>query len=964
MNSATLSVIISAVDKLTPELSKTEGKLEGFRSKVEQFSKGIGTAIKWVGAGVGALSGAVTAVTYSGAKFEKAFQNALTMLDGTQKELDQVRDSISELAQKYGASFEEISNALYSLGSAGVSAKDAVKVLDSTLKASTAGATDVNLAFQSAISIINAYGLSLNDLDKIYAMQFESVKKGLLTYEEFARDFSILIPAARNLGVSLRDAMAGYVALTTAGIRSSVAANAVEGAFGDLMQKASAFQKLGIDLYENGAFIGLPKLIEKLRDKMKELNDEQKSALLNQMGLAETATRAIMTWVNNYDKFKDVYNGIAGSAGALSDAFAKQTASVSFMIDKMKSAFQALQMALFQAIRPELMNFLTFIVGKLKDFTDMITKNAATIGPLIWSFLKFGGLLLGIMIPMKFVAETIRALAHPVTLIVLGITGAVAGLWKLQNKGKGLVDFMLWLGQIAEQIWNTLQKWGEEIGKLMDEKKPKTFWGKMVVFLEWLFVKGAEGFTDLLKFIGEKLLVFGKWLWEQFKNGIGELWDWIKEFFAWLGEMLFNAIVVPLVDAFQKIFGKTVDWMKDLGKGFTDAMKATGKGIATFGGWLIGKGWLWGKQEGGYTGDGAENQPAGIVHAGEYVIPAWMVKKYPYFVAILEQIRVRKYKQGGYVAGGSVRAMALTAEDSYYAEEITMKAETVSIEAEKAESKPEEKKQEWWDKIFERMLKDFDKFAEQYNKTFIAKIIDRTEQFKNAVDNFLISIYSKIITLTGGSTLGNIVWTLYRSITSLENISKLLDPITTILNAMMEVLEPILNEAFKPLVEILVVLGRTIGTLLLPLLEPLTAMLQLIAQVFVWLYNTILRPIAIGIYFIFGMVAQAFNVMYNVISDVVRFLTFGLVDIGKRAVKSFEQVAKEAAEAFPELKFEQTASQFTQQFTANVTRSGPEEVNVYVQISNSVVQYPEEKWKEMVVKAVRQAFENGTLVAR
>ncbi len=52
---------------------------------------------------------------------------------------------------------------------------------------------------------------------------------------------------------------------------------------------------------------------------------------------------------------------------------------------------------------------------------------------------------------------------------------------------------------------------------------------------------------------------------------------------------------------------------------------------------------------GGYTGDGGKFEPAGIVHKGEYVIPQWMVRKYPGTIAALEKIRKRGYSEGGAV---------------------------------------------------------------------------------------------------------------------------------------------------------------------------------------------------------------------------------------------------------------------------------------------------------------------------
>ncbi|AKI96589.1 hypothetical protein [Kosmotoga pacifica] len=57
-------------------------------------------------------------------------------------------------------------------------------------------------------------------------------------------------------------------------------------------------------------------------------------------------------------------------------------------------------------------------------------------------------------------------------------------------------------------------------------------------------------------------------------------------------------------------------------------------------------------QSGGYTAPVDPNQVAGVVHGGEWVAPAWLVKRYPGLIAMLEGIRQRGYKSGGYVVPG------------------------------------------------------------------------------------------------------------------------------------------------------------------------------------------------------------------------------------------------------------------------------------------------------------------------
>ena len=59
----------------------------------------------------------------------------------------------------------------------------------------------------------------------------------------------------------------------------------------------------------------------------------------------------------------------------------------------------------------------------------------------------------------------------------------------------------------------------------------------------------------------------------------------------------------------------------------------------------------WGFEDGGYTGPGGKNQPAGVVHAGEFVINADATKRIG--APFLQMLNGMK----GYAAGGLVGAL-------------------------------------------------------------------------------------------------------------------------------------------------------------------------------------------------------------------------------------------------------------------------------------------------------------------
>ncbi len=70
-------------------------------------------------------------------------------------------------------------------------------------------------------------------------------------------------------------------------------------------------------------------------------------------------------------------------------------------------------------------------------------------------------------------------------------------------------------------------------------------------------------------------------------------------------------------------------------------------------------------KKGGYTGDGDANQPAGIVHSGEYVVPQYVMRNpraLP-MVQTLEGMRMRGYAQGGTVTTPSIETQTQNAID-------------------------------------------------------------------------------------------------------------------------------------------------------------------------------------------------------------------------------------------------------------------------------------------------------------
>lgn len=130
---------------------------------------------------------------------------------------------------------------------------------------------------------------------------------------------------------------------------------------------------------------------------------------------------------------------------------------------------------------------------------------------------------------------------------------------------------------------------------------------------------------DLIHAMDDFRSIAGEFLVDLPKEG----WDAWKDFGDNLQQMLMRIAAQNII---EDLFG---EW------------GTTGKGT-TGGGWMAAIASMFGFADGGYTGHGGKHDPKGIVHAGEYVIPADATKRLG--VRFLDQLSLAA--RNGYALGG------------------------------------------------------------------------------------------------------------------------------------------------------------------------------------------------------------------------------------------------------------------------------------------------------------------------
>lgn len=104
-----------------------------------------------------------------------------------------------------------------------MSAGDAMMVLEKSAELATAGLGQTTEAVDLSTSAINAFGLKGKRAEKAFETIFLTVKSGKTTVAELAQSFGMVAGTAATAGIEFDELMAATAALTTTGLKASVA---------------------------------------------------------------------------------------------------------------------------------------------------------------------------------------------------------------------------------------------------------------------------------------------------------------------------------------------------------------------------------------------------------------------------------------------------------------------------------------------------------------------------------------------------------------------------------------------------------------------------------------------------------------------------------------------------------------------------------------------------------------------
>lgn len=394
----------------------------------EQLLQGALQKTKQIALAVGAAFGAMAAFgTKAQFEYIKSLANVNTLLDMTNKEMENLDTTIQSMSVNFAIQKKELSSGVYQALSAGaVDLSEALNIVSKSAVLSKAGLIENAQAVDIITTAMNAYGKETVTAGHAADVYFQIIKKGKITGEELAGTIgqSITLFARANLGIE--DLGAGVATLTKVGVKASEATtqlNAVVNAF--IKPSKAMTQALNEANIASGSALlkqrGLAGAMKFLQDRTGGSNEELAKLLPN-----IRAMRGAMALSSEDGAvLNDVLADFANVSGVAQKAMDKQTngfAKNAFTMEQAIVALQNLAMQIGKRVLPVLGKAAEFIVKFATDFDSLSTP----VKLLVKLIPVLAASLAAMVVTLNFAAIITTA-----TTAITALGGAFSALWAI-----------------------------------------------------------------------------------------------------------------------------------------------------------------------------------------------------------------------------------------------------------------------------------------------------------------------------------------------------------------------------------------------------------------------------------------------------------------------------------------------------------------------------------------------------
>jgi len=364
---------------------------------------------------------------------EGSFSKIENLVGITGKALDDFKASVKGVSAQTGKSQQELSEALFTVSSAGLRGAEATEVLERSAKASAIGLGDTQQIAQALTGVMQAYSASGMTAAQATDTLTAIVREGNLEAEALAPTLGRVVGIASQLGVSFEEVGANIATFTRLGVPAEEAVVGLRGIMASFLKPTAdaknALATLGMtaeDLRNQVSEEGLQATLANLMTAF-EGNDE---ALTSVFGNVRALSAVLGTAGAQGETYAAVLDNISNSTGIVDEGFENVSGTSGFKFQRTLNTLRNAAIELGNALLPMVTKIAEFITQAINSFRDLSTETKTAILTLTAIVAASGPIMSGI----GFIATALGALLSPVGLVIAGIVGAGYAMYKFWDQ--------------------------------------------------------------------------------------------------------------------------------------------------------------------------------------------------------------------------------------------------------------------------------------------------------------------------------------------------------------------------------------------------------------------------------------------------------------------------------------------------------------------------------------------------
>lgn len=484
-------------NKELADLNTKQKQMTGIVSSVDSLAQKGGGLIAF-GAAVYGLAQPLMGVVKTAAEFEAAMSKVGAITSATDSDMKLLTKTARTLGATTQFTATQSAEAMSYLSMAGWKTNQIVAGMPGLLNLAAAGGTNLARTADIVSDNLTAFGLSAEQtmhMADVYATVITNTNTNV---EMLGDTMKYAAPVARAFGASMEETAALAGMMANAGIKASQAGTALRAGFlrlagppkmaqkamdslgmsmnditAEQKEAALAMKSLGISMSDTGGPKKMSAILTELRNKTRELGNEEKLAAMKAIFGTEAATGWIAVLDSSDGTFEKLVNQLEKCDGA-SDKLAKR------MQDNAKGAATRLQSAMESvaiSIGSTVLPAVAGITETLAKYTGVIAQVAGEHPALISGIIEVGASVVGLVGAVKLISLGIAAYnvvvklaaahqliwnaalsANPIGLLIIGIGGLIAIGYQLYKNwdtiSEGLAGMWGNLKNAAANCWN------------------------------------------------------------------------------------------------------------------------------------------------------------------------------------------------------------------------------------------------------------------------------------------------------------------------------------------------------------------------------------------------------------------------------------------------------------------------------------------------------------------------------